>query len=442
MHAIMSRRHNTVGNIAQTVRSNASEVRGAIHAARGRVLRAARAKKWRLDRAKLRKIIDNINRTQHEVEAEVGEFIQSPHLLFQPIRLALAVTIPMLIPLFFMPTRLLLIYPAFLLFWYLICSLIFATEVSMRPPWYKKGLPTKQRPPYWGRFLHDPYTDFAAPYESVEFPSPMVGTTLRAWFVPSTKPNTSHSKMIVFVHGAGQDRRSFLRHTQHFIQLGYSCLLFDFSEHGLSDNVTKGVSRGTLFGAREQYDVIAAVDYLKKVKRASHVAIVGTSCGASSAILAGSIRPDLAACIIAENPFTRADQLLRHHLHGLSKNYLSQNSHQTVRRAVFWLAGKLLMIRMGYFQSYGAVDAVADLSCPLLVLHSTEDDMVPYEQGRAIYEAAATAKEGNEKMVKFSSYSDAAHCALFDRDPERWMREAESFLEDGFRLAVERKGVN
>lgn len=436
MHAsVMAPRPNSsVGALAQKVRSNASGVGGAVRAARGRVLRAARTKKWRLDRDKLRKMVEHIHHTHHEVEAEVGEFIQSPHLLFQPLRLGLTLAIPMIIPLFFMPTRLLLIYPAFVLTWYLVCLLIFATEVAMRPPWHKKGLPTKERPPYWGRFVHDPLTDFGANYESVEFPSNTVGLTLRGWFVPATTPSPSPN-MVVFVHGAGQDRRSFLRHCRHFIENGYSCLLFDFSEHGLSDNVTDGMSRGTLFGAREQYDVIAAVDYMKKVKKAAHVALIGTSCGASSAILAASLRPDMSACVIAENPFTRADDLLRYHLDVLSKNYLSQNQHQTVRRAVFWAAGKVLMMRMGCLHSYGAIDAAANLACPLFVAHSTEDDMVPYEQGRAVYRAAVAAHGDDDGMVSFSSYSDAAHCALYDRDPERWMREALDFLAESFSRA-------
>lgn len=377
------------------------------------------------------------------MEAEVGEFIQSPHLLFQPLRLAVVLFIPMLIPLFFMPTRLLLVYPAFVLFWYLMCALIFATEVAMRPPWYKRGLPKKQQPPYWSSFLHDPETDLGTPYETVEFPSPFIGTTLRAWFIPSNRTAKSsfkpHNNMVVFVHGAGRDRRSFLRHAQHFVAEGYACLLFDFSEHGLSDNVTTGVPRGTLFGAREQYDVIAAVQYLRTERGATHVAIIGTSCGASSSILAAARRPDLAACIVAENPFTRADDLLRHHLHLLSTNYLSQNKHQVVRRAVFWLAGKLLMLRMGYFlSSYGAIDAVAQLACPLLVAHSTEDEVVPYEHGTAIYEQAVKARgssEHEDDMIAFSSFSDAAHCALYDSDPQKWTKDVMTFIDKSFNRA-------
>lgn len=433
MNTVVSH-HNkpSVDALARTVRSNASNVSGAIRAARGRVLRAARAKKWRVNRQRLRTMLSNFQTTQHEVEAEVGEFIQSPHLLFRPLRMAAALTLPLALPLVFMPPRLLLAYIVFVIAWYLACLLIFATEVAMRPPWHKKGLSATHRPPYWGRFVHDPKTDLGADYVDVSFPSPDVGTILRGWFVPATQTFCS-SRFLVFVHGAGQDRRAFLRHLPVFLRSGYSCLLFDFSEHGLSDNVTPGVSRGTLFGAREYLDVCAAVDYLKTEHGATNVAVIGTSCGASSAIIAAASRPDLAVCVMAENPFARADLLLCHHLMALSKNYLSQNSHQTVRRFIFWLAGKLLMIRMGHcFQSYGAIDAVSSLKCPLFIAHSTEDIMVPYDHGRDIYEAAAQANGYDEQMVKFSSYSDAAHCALYDRDPEKWASEVLSFIDSSF----------
>lgn len=384
--------------------------------------------------ADLQHLQADIQNTQHEVKAEVGEFIQSPHLLFAPIRMAATLVLPMAIPLCFMPSMVLVLYGVFVFVWYFLLSLLFATEVSMRPPWYRRGLPSKELPPYWKGFVHDPRVDLGVEFEDVEFPT-CTGALLRGWFIASGE--SSSRRMVVFVHGVGRDRRTFLRHAAEFLAQGYSCLLFDLSEHGLSDCANKEMARGTLFGAREQYDVIAAAEYLKTVRNASQIVFVGTSCGASSAILAAAERPDLASCVVAENPFARADDLLRHHLNTLSKNYLSQNSHQTVRRAVFWLAGKMLMIRMGYyFKSYGAIDAVPLLKCPLLVAHSTEDDVVPFKHGLAIFGAAESAKRGMEGMASFFKCTDAAHCALYDKDPETWTATVLPFVGRAFeRLA-------
>lgn len=439
VYAPSRRRPQAVDSVAHTVRSNARGVRTALTTARGSVIRAARARRWRFNSQKLRKMLAQIQadlqNTTHEVEAEVDEFIQSPHLLFQPIRMAVTLTFPMIFPLFFMPTPLLFLYFIFVITWYLICVLMFATEVAMRPPWYKKGLPSTELPPYWGSYIHDPKVDLGLDFENVEFMSAS-GVLLRGWFIlpePSATPLETRNNMVVFVHGVGRDRRNFLRHAQKFLQHGFPCLLFDLSEHGLSDGISAGSCRGTLFGAREQYDVLSAVDYLTNVKCAKQVAIVGTSCGASSAILAAARKKTAAACVVAENPFSRADELFKYHLYLLSKNYLSQNSHQTVRRAVFWLAGKVLMLRMGYyFQTFGAIDAVQTLTCPLLVAHSTADDIVPYEHGRDIFEAALASKKGNSDMVQFLKFTDAAHCALYDKNPNVWSREVISFVSRSF----------
>lgn len=397
------------------------------------MLRAARSRKWRFNSERWRAIISHVQAdlqtTQHEVGAEVGEFIQAPHLLFAPLRLGITLVLPMAIPLCFMPSVFLLFYGLFVFVWYLACLLFFATEVAMRPPWYKTGLPSKDLPPYWKGFVHDPLADLGLGFEEVEFPS-CRGGLLRGWFIES---RSSSKKMIVFVHGVGRDRRAFLRHSTCFLEQGYSCLLFDLSEHGLSDGSSSSRARGTLFGAREHHDVIAAAEYLRTVRAATKVAYVGTSCGASSAILAAASRPELVCCVVAENPFTRADDLLRHHLGKLSKNYLSQNSHQTVRRIIFWLAGKMLMMRMGcYFRSFGAIDVVPQLQCPLLVAHSTEDDVVPFAQGLEIFEAAVRSKDGVHDMIEFFKCSDAAHCALYDKDPEKWTAVVLQFVTNAF----------
>ena len=366
-------------SITRSLRSNAAGVSAALRTARGRVLRAARSKKWpKHAPQRFHMLVNELHKTREEVGAEVGEFIQAPHLLFQPLRIAAAFTIPMLIPLLFMPTRILIAYAIFVVIWYLTCLLIFVTEVAMRPPWYRRGLSKKQLPPYWGSFVNDPLIDLGREFEHVSFKN-LTGLTLRGWFVQPLSDVQKSENMIVFLHGAGRDRRNFLRHAQEFLKHGFSVLLFDFSDHGLSDTTIPDAPRGTLFGAREQYDCIAAVEFLKQEKGAKQVALIGTSCGASSAIQAAAIQPGLVSCIVAENPFTRADDLLRHNLDLLSKNYLSQNDHQTVRRMIFWLAGKLLLFRMGYiFQSFGAIDVVGQVDCPLLIAHSTHDDIVPF----------------------------------------------------------------
>lgn len=428
------------------------------------VLSSARKARKMLNDSRAKALLRNIQRdlakTSQKVEAEVEEFVTSPHLLFKPVSIIFTLLLPLAIPLYFMPTSTLVLFCLFVLVWYVSAVCFFATEVAMRPPWYQKGLGHRDLPPYWKGFVHDPLLDLGTPFESVEFAN-RYGVTLRGWFIPAPPPGTlprsatrefapsppgsdcdvvteraddpdAARNMVVCVHGAGRDRRNFLRHAAAFLERGWPVLLFDVSEHGLSDGASPHASRGTAFGAREQHDVVAAADYLLNRRGARKVAIVGSSAGASSSILAAALRPGLAHCVVAENPFTRPDDLLTHHLEVLSENYLSQNSTRTVRAAVFWLAGRILVWRLGMFTPRGAVDAAPKLDCPLLVAHSTADDIVPYKQGRAIYEAAAKAKRDKAGMVEFLKVHDAAHCALYDKDPRQWTGAVVPFLERGF----------
>lgn len=148
--------------------------------------------------------------------------------------------------------------------------------------------------------------DLGLEFENVEFTNSK-NKVLRGWFVPAKK---SKSCMVVCVHGAGRDRRAFLRHAAMLHDANLDVLLFDLSEHGLSD----GTGKGFAFGVREKYDVIAAARFLREQKGALCVVLMGTSAGASSAILAAALMPSIVDAVVAENPFTRATDLFCYHL--------------------------------------------------------------------------------------------------------------------------------
>ncbi|OSX76836.1 hypothetical protein BU14_0172s0018 [Porphyra umbilicalis] len=503
--------------------------------------------------------------------AEANEFITSPHLLFRPMRLALAIGGPLMVPLLFMPPKLLIVYAASFVVWYLLLACYFAAEVAMRPPWLRTGLSMQALPSYWKGAIHDPATDLGLPFEDVEFTN-RAGRTLRGWFIPPASGRTttsspprppprtspavgpwsspssaqstptssapasphlsplgaspaflpdatasmpvlpaltpqatgrlylcppyaasssSHTEagvvleharalpptplpaaaaataatekdvaavataaaspvapdgaggdMLVCVHGSGRDRRAFLRHAAVLAEAGYGVLLFDFSEHGTSD----GHGRGCAFGTREQYDVLAAAEYLTTVRRARRVALIGTSAGAASALLAAAAALSPAPAggaprcafvgVVAENPFTRPGELFVHHLQMLGDSYLSANQQRNARRALFWLAARVLLVRIGLTGDVGAVDAARVLGAAdvkMLVMHGTSDDIVPYAQGELVAAAGGDA-------ATFWPARDAAHCALFDKYPEQWSAVVLEFLMGAFEAAAAAAG--
>ncbi|EME31271.1 uncharacterized protein Gasu_15100 [Galdieria sulphuraria] len=404
------RRHD----VAQLIRSRSLSTLNALQAARQANRKAVD------DFSKVMKNVKTFTKKEFQVaKAEATQFISSPHLLFEPLRLSLALLFPFIVPFAFVPWLKLLLYYMFLFVWYIVLVLIFASEVAMRPPWYrpgdmKNGLSMIGLPDYWQGVCHDPKYDLGLDYEKVEFYNSQ-NKILRGWFVCAKKPKKC---MVVCVHGAGRDRRAFLRHTAMLHAANFDVLLFDLSEHGLSD----GSGKGFAFGVREKYDVIAAARFLREQKGAECIVLMGTSAGASSAILAAALMPSIVDAVVAENPFTRATDLFCYHLELLFGNYLPKDSYHVARRLLFLLASRVLLFRIGQgIRDYGAVDAAKDLVCPILVLHGTSDEIVPFEHGKRIFEAAPEPKA-------FFEARDAVHCALFDKEPEKYRSAVIGFL--------------
>src|SRR5512134_340656 len=96
---------------------------------------------------------------------------------------------------------------------------------ALRPPWYQHRTPQQGLLPLdpgdpqfsWRGGYRDPRADLGLDYESVEFPA-RDGGALRGWLVPGAPGATAG---VVTVHGAGADRREFLRHVPVFHRAGY-----------------------------------------------------------------------------------------------------------------------------------------------------------------------------------------------------------------------------
>lgn len=107
--------------------------------------------------------------------------------------------------------------------------------------------------------------------------------SLRGWLIPGKSFGGSVSRtLIVLVHGAGRDRRNFMRHSPVFHEAGYTTLLIDCREHGTSS----AQGKGTGFTTREAIDIIHAARFGRDVLGFEKVVLCGTSQGAASSIVA------------------------------------------------------------------------------------------------------------------------------------------------------------
>lgn len=293
----------------------------------------------------------------------------------------------------------------------LCATLWLASSAVQKPAWYRhRGPELGLRPvdgdafieAQWQGARHDPGRDFGYAFEEVSFAA-VDGSTLRGWLVPGAD---GAQVAVATVHGAGADRRDFLRHLPLLHEAGYPVLLFDCREHGISDGAARGVS----LGIREHRDVSSAVDYLKRGHGFPRVAVLGTSQGGASVILAAAADPSIDA-VIAENPFTRISDLVR--------------DSQQAAGAPRWLldaVSSLAVWRMGGAGLPAPIDAVSRIAPrPLLLMHGTEDRVIPINHSRRLHERAG-------QPVELWVVPGASHARLVNLDADAWRERVVGFL--------------
>lgn len=180
--------------------------------------------------------------------------------------------------------------------------------------------------------------------------------TLDAWWLPAENSRAA----LLFLHGNAGNISHRLVSLEQFNRLGLSVLILDYRGYGKSE--------GTPSEAGTAMDADAGWRWLKE--KSGHdpgrFVIFGRSLGAAvAAELASRTEP---AALILESPFRSVPDL--------------------GQRLYPWLPVRALA-RL----NYPTVEYVTQLKAPLLVIHSEEDEIIPFAEGQAVYEAAASPKK-------------------------------------------------
>eukprot|EP00744_Colponema_vietnamica_P004817 GILI01007137.1.p1 GENE.GILI01007137.1~~GILI01007137.1.p1 ORF type:complete len:613 (-),score=152.13 GILI01007137.1:191-2029(-) len=307
---------------------------------------------------------------------------------------------------------------------YFIALGYFVSEVMIKPPWWfhtpdAKTLRLTGCPDYWEGKLHNPKRDLKLEYTDITVTT-HDGISIKGWFVPSIAPKEKQSKMcIVMVHGGGRDRRAWLRHVPFLAKAGYSCVLFDMRDHGLSS----GPSRGLMFGLKERYDLLAVCAYARERLGFKHVAVMGTSIGGSTAIMGAALDPKI-DLVIAENPLLTAAHLQDKHIQKMFGPYFNHAKYSEIIFSVFrfmcsnWLNFKLNNKPSKRCQS---VHVIGKLARPILLMHGTYDDVVPFYHSETLFNHAQEPKE-------LWLVPEAVHCCLHNKQPQEFEARVLRFL--------------
>ena len=199
---------------------------------------------------------------------------------------------------------------------------------------------------------------FRIPYEEVRIPT-ADGETLAAWFVPARAGDTNGTFTVLFCHGNAGDIGDRIDSIKTFHDLGYAVLIFDYRGYGESTGTPgeKGTYR----------DAMAAWRYLLDTRGLQDRAVIvfGRSLGGSiAAWLATQVTP---GALVLESSFTSARDMAARMFRILPIRYLCRFK-------------------------YATVEYVRNVKCPVVVAHSTDDEMIPFTHGQRIFEAAPEPK--------------------------------------------------
>jgi fermentation-respiration switch protein FrsA (DUF1100 family) len=191
-------------------------------------------------------------------------------------------------------------------------------------------------------------------YEEISFEA-ADGVQLSAWYVPSQ----ANRGVVLFSHGNGGNISYNLPYVELLHRLGLSTFIYDYRGYGKSKG--KPSEEGTY------NDVAGAWQYLTESRKvpAGQILLYGQSLGGPiAAKLATEKTP---AALILDSTFTSFVDIAGYHYPFLP---------------VRWLARF----------DYNTLDHVKKVRCPVLVIHSPDDEIAPFRQGVALYEAAPEPK--------------------------------------------------
>ena len=179
---------------------------------------------------------------------------------------------------------------------------------------------------------------------------------LDAWFLPADPARGT----LLFCHGNAGNISHRLDSLRLFHELGLSVLIFDYRGYGQST--------GTPTEEDTYRDADAAWQYLVQQRGIApqHIILFGRSLGASIAARLASRQA--AAGVILESAFTSVPDIAAKFYPWLPVRWMSR-------------------------YQYNTREQLADIHSPVLIVHSRDDEIISYDNGEDLFEAASKPKQ-------------------------------------------------
>ncbi len=208
---------------------------------------------------------------------------------------------------------------------------------------------------------------------------------LHGWWLPATAPAKG---TILFLHGNAENISTHIGSVYWLPQHGYNVFLFDYQGYG------KSQGKPDLDAVHRDY--AAALDYVftRPSVETTRVFVLGQSLGGAIALVgtAESKYKDQLRAVIVEGTFGSYRELAREKLNDSWLTWLLQ-----------WPLSYTIR------DDYRPLEKISRISpTPVLIIHSEDDEVIPYHHGMDLYQQAAEPKE-------FWSINGVSHIHAFTR---------------------------
>jgi dipeptidyl aminopeptidase/acylaminoacyl peptidase len=274
-----------------------------------------------------------------------------------------------------------------IIFWivlFFLLTSLWGFYITIRPPRFISRLTPK---------------DLGLCYEEVTFPT-ADGLKLAGWFIG----NPASSETIILLHGYPADKGDILP-AFSFLAKKYNLFFFDFRYLGRSEGWFSTV------GARETEDLLAAIKYLKS-RGIKEVGVWGFSMGGAVALMTAERAPEIKA-IVSEASYSRLD-LLAASLYRLP----------ILKYPLGWLTRLWAKLFLGIeVKKISPIDSARRLNIPVLIIHSTDDRVIPFSHALMLKEALK-----NNAKAEFWFQDNLVHGQL----PPEYQKRLSDFFERNF----------
>ncbi len=211
-------------------------------------------------------------------------------------------------------------------------------------------------------------------------------------------------KTVIFVHGISASRLMGLWYADIYLGAGYNVLIYDSRAHGES-----GGSSVT-WGYYEKYDLDQWIDWVEKQHPNGAVGVHGVSMGAATALLHSELNETTKRVkfYVADSSYADLEELLLQQIEDKvsSRDPLVIYSLLKYSSAIAYLKSRF------FYGEVVPIQAVANVTTPILYMHGEADPLVPVEMCSELY----AATKGYREIHTFPGEGHAM--AIFDRKAE------------------------